>query len=597
MSGRDINGGAVFNVGNLSVSESVFTGNDSSQGGGISNSAGGTLAVTDSTFSGNTVQNSGGGIYNRGTATIARTTFSGNNGREGAGAYNDAAGTMTIINSTFAGNQATVGAAGLENNSTATLHVTNSTFFNNGGGSGFGAFNNINGTATFKGTLLARGPANANNCSISVGTVSSSGYNLSDDASCGTVGLNNATDMNNTPAGLDGAGLQDNGGPTRTIALLSTSAAIDKIPGPCTDVDGGALSTDQRGVGRPVGNGCDIGAFESPQPAPSISSFTPTSGPVGASVTITGTSFTNATDVKFNGTSATFTADSDTQITATVPTGATSGTLSVTGPGGTGTSGSSFIVAPAISSFTPTSGPVGTSVTITGANFTGASSVTFNGTSATFTFDSATQITATVPTGATTGPIAVTTTAGTGTSASNFTVTVGPAPTITSFSPDNGGVGTAVTINGTNFGGATSVGFGGASTTQFTVANNSKKITVNVPSGAATGPITVTTPGGTATSATNFTIVNQAPTISSFTPTSGNAGTQVQITGDNFIGVTSVMFGGKNAKFTVVDSTQINAIVPSINFPKTAGGGKVQISVTNPIGTANTGINTFTVIK
>jgi len=78
---------------------------------------------------------------------------------------------------------------------------------------------------------------------------------------------------------------------------------------------------------------------------------------------------------------------------------------------------------PVVSSFTPASGSSGTSVTVTGSGFTGATAVKFNGMSATFTVTSDTQITATVPSGATTGPIAVTTPAGTGTSTASFTVT------------------------------------------------------------------------------------------------------------------------------------------------------------------------------
>ncbi|HZC04494.1 MAG TPA: protease pro-enzyme activation domain-containing protein [Ktedonobacterales bacterium] len=78
--------------------------------------------------------------------------------------------------------------------------------------------------------------------------------------------------------------------------------------------------------------------------APTISSFSPTSGAVGAGVTITGTNFTGATAVTFNGTSASFTVASSTSISATVPTGATSGTISVTTPNGTATSASSFTV-------------------------------------------------------------------------------------------------------------------------------------------------------------------------------------------------------------------------------------------------------------
>jgi len=167
-----------------------------------------------------------------------------------------------------------------------------------------------------------------------------------------------------------------------------------------------------------------------PPPTPTISSFTPASGPVGTAVSITGTGFTGASKVTFNGTSATtFSVGSDTSISATVPTGATSGPIAVTTGGGTGTSGTSFTVttspppvAPTISSFTPTSGPVGTIVSITGTHFTGANTVTFNGATATFSVTSDTSITATVPGGARTGSIAVTTAAGTATSSRSFRV-------------------------------------------------------------------------------------------------------------------------------------------------------------------------------
>lgn len=77
---------------------------------------------------------------------------------------------------------------------------------------------------------------------------------------------------------------------------------------------------------------------------PAISSFSPTSGPVGTSVTINGTGFSGATAVKFNGTTATFGVNSDTKITATVPSGATTGKISVTAPSGTDTSGTNFTV-------------------------------------------------------------------------------------------------------------------------------------------------------------------------------------------------------------------------------------------------------------
>jgi IPT/TIG domain len=169
--------------------------------------------------------------------------------------------------------------------------------------------------------------------------------------------------------------------------------------------------------------------------APTITSFSPTCGQVGTTVIITGTAFQDAPSavsaVTFNGTAATtFTVNSDTQITATVPAGATTGPIAVTDSEATATSTGTFVVAttagPCIASFTPTSGNPGTVVTITGGAFTGASAVTFGGVAATtFTVDSPTQITATVPATAVTGPIAVMTSAGTGTSTGNFTVTAG----------------------------------------------------------------------------------------------------------------------------------------------------------------------------
>jgi probable HAF family extracellular repeat protein len=156
---------------------------------------------------------------------------------------------------------------------------------------------------------------------------------------------------------------------------------------------------------------------------PTITGFTPARGTVGRTVSVTGTNFTGATAVTFAGTSASLTVVSDTQISTKVPSGALTGPIAVTTPSGTATSASSFGVQPKIQSFTPTSGPVGTTVVITGSAFTGATAVRFNGKAASFTVDSYGQITATVPTGATTGAISVKTPGGTGSSRTNFVVT------------------------------------------------------------------------------------------------------------------------------------------------------------------------------
>jgi hypothetical protein len=160
-----------------------------------------------------------------------------------------------------------------------------------------------------------------------------------------------------------------------------------------------------------------------PLVAPVIESFTPAGGVVGKQVTIHGACFTGATEVAFNGTPATFSVVSDSQIKTSVPIGALTGPISVTTPKGSDTSDVDFKVKPKIKRFNPTSGPVGTLVSIIGTAFTGATKVQFNGVDAAFTVDSYKKITATVPPGATTGYITVVTPGGKGKSKTVFTVT------------------------------------------------------------------------------------------------------------------------------------------------------------------------------
>jgi hypothetical protein len=174
-----------------------------------------------------------------------------------------------------------------------------------------------------------------------------------------------------------------------------------------------------------------------------------------------------------------------------------------------------FLEGISFSPFAPTFGPAGTGVTITGAAFTGATNVSFNGVAAAFTEGPPGTITTTVPAGATTGPITITTPSGGPlVTTTRFTVT----PAISSFAPVIGAVGTGVTISGTNFTGVTAVKFGGTAATFFT-GINSGTITATVPAGAFSGPITVTTLDGTATSASNF-AVTTAPFALGSTPSS-----------------------------------------------------------------------------
>ena len=239
-----------------------------------------------------------------------------------------------------------------------------------------------------------------------------------------------------------------------------------------------------------------------PSPSgPSITLFDPASGPVGTSVTVTGSGFTGATSVSFGATWATnFMVDSDSQITVVVPVGAGTAPIKVTTPNGTGSSATNFKVIVVVASFTPTVGPVGTTVTVTGSGFTGASSVSFGSTPASFTVDSDTQITAVVPVGAVTAPIKVTVSGnGVGKSGSNFKVTV---LTIGNLTPSTGAIGDQVVISGAGFTGATHVKFDGVDAT-FNVGTDAQIIAL-VPAGAVSGFVTVTTTNGSAQSSSTF---------------------------------------------------------------------------------------------
>jgi hypothetical protein len=316
---------------------------------------------------------------------------------------------------------------------------------------------------------------------------------------------------------------------------------------------------------------------------PSITSLTPSSGAVGTSVTIGGTNFgtlQGTSTVTFNGIAATPTNWSATSIAAPAPSGATTGNVVVT-VGGLASNGVNFTIVPppSITSLTPNSGTIGTSVTIAGANFgasQGTSTVTFNGIATTPTSWGAASIAAPVPNGATTGNVFVTVRS----VASNgllFTVS-SPGPSLTSLGLTQGPVGAIVTITGTNFGatqGTSTVTFNGTAGTPS--AWTATSIDVPVPVGATTGNVTVTV-GGSASNVLPFT-VTPPPNITSISPLSGPIGTLVTINGTNFgptVGtrVSGVTFNGVAARTDNWSDTQI--LVP---VPAAGSSGNVLVSV------------------
>lgn len=315
---------------------------------------------------------------------------------------------------------------------------------------------------------------------------------------------------------------------------------------------------------------------------PVVTGFSPAAGRPGTNVVITGTNFLGAIAVRFNETldATSFIVLSNRAIQAVVPIAATTGRIRIITPAGSVYTSSNFVVQPTLTGFTPGFGAMGTNVTITGANFnSGTPVVKFNGVQAAppsgVTFS---QLTAVVPAGATTGPITVTNTSGAVTSAINFFVSA----VITSFTPSNSAPGTLVAIKGTNFTGASAVTFAGTPAAGFHVTNNTS-LGAFVPAGVTSGLISVTTPAGTVNSSNKF---YGAPVISSFNPTHGLPGTNVVISGQNFLDASSVRFNGSNATFAVINNTNINATVPANAQPG-------PITVIAPAGT-NTSAQSFT---
>jgi hypothetical protein len=308
-------------------------------------------------------------------------------------------------------------------------------------------------------------------------------------------------------------------------------------------------------------------------PPPTVDSFAPSSGITGSEVTLTGTNLSGATSVKFGSLAASFTVTSGSQIDATVPNGAATGTVSVTTPAGTATSSQSFTPTLSVTSVSPTSGPFGTAVGIRGIGFTPGATVKFNGTTATVSYVNSGEVKATVPSTATSGPITLANTsspAGTVRARTSYAVTPHIAPTISSFTPTSGITGSAVTITGTYLSGASAVKFGSVAASGFTVYSPTR-LGVKVPNGAVAAKISVTTAAGTATSSASFT-----PTLSitGFSPASGPPGTVVDIAGIGFTPGSTVQFNGTAAAVSYIGSGEVKATVP----PSAANG---QITLTN----------------
>jgi hypothetical protein len=330
--------------------------------------------------------------------------------------------------------------------------------------------------------------------------------------------------------------------------------------------------------------------------SPNISSLAPAFGLAGTTIVIAGTNFgatQGSSSVSFNGILATASSWSQAQIIVTVPTGATSGNVTVTASGVTGGAAYFAVTGPVITSISRSVGTVGTDIEIQGSYFgatQGTSTVTINGAIASIANQwSNTFIIATVPSGATTGNLVVTVN---GASANAGTFTVYPTPVITSISAPSGVVGSSLTVNGSNFGTtAGTVGIGGGNAATPTTWTDTK-IVFNVPTGGYGpfgGTVFVNTSLGVGENGGNQPYFLVLPSISGLSQTSGTVGTSIQINGYGFepFGVPgTVTFNGIEANPTSWSSTQIVT-----NPPAGATSGNIVVTVN---GNSSVGVN-FTV--
>jgi hypothetical protein len=258
--------GGILNNGNLTLDHVAVSGNvmatDAGDywhgGGGIYSGEGATLYLVDSTVSDNTAGWSGGGVYSffNTTTTIERSTISGNVSNDVGGGMRSL-GNAQIINSTVSGNEATGWYGGALFVTDGIVHVINSTVADNISPAAsladifVGTFTDASATLTLSNTVVS-GDVNCFYAPWGAGTVTlTAGHNnVFTDGTC----FPGASDQVMPDAGL--LPLADNGGPTLTHALLPASPAVDTADGAICP------ATDQRGVARPQGAGCDAGSYE-----------------------------------------------------------------------------------------------------------------------------------------------------------------------------------------------------------------------------------------------------------------------------------------------------------------------------------------------
>ncbi|MBF9134372.1 IPT/TIG domain-containing protein [Plantactinospora sp. S1510] len=412
----------------------------------------------------------------------------------------------------------------------------------------------------------------------------------------------------------------ESGGQTVTITGTGfvpgeTTVTFDGVPATGVTIATGGSSLTAVTPANPIGPAAVVVTTPGGSAAPldytyladgsgaTITGLTPPSGPTGGgtTVTITGTGLTGAVAVDFNGLPSTdFTINpAGTTITVVTPPNPSGPALvEVVLPAGRVTAPPFTYIAPTITSIVPNQGPStgGTSVTITGTGFTGATGVTFGDAAGTnlVVDPSGTSLTVLTPAG-TPGPVDVTVLipGADAVAPGGFTYLAdGSGAVVTGLTPTSGPTvgGTTVTITGTGLTGATGVTFDGNPGSNLVVDPSGTSLTVVTPPGLA-GPaeVRVRVPGADAVAPDGFTYLPVAPIVESVDPPRGasTGGTTVTIGGGGFVpGQTTVTICGQTIP---ASRTSVNQEGTSLSFrtpPCPAGDTTVSVSTLNGVSNA-----------
>jgi hypothetical protein len=399
-------------------------------------------------------------------------------------------------------------------------------------------------------------------------------------------------------------------GTARVTTFVSSTQLTAVIPASDLTVPGSAPVT----VVSPAPGGGTSGSLSftiTANPAPAIASILPATAAAGGgafALTVTGSGFVAASQLKWNGANRATTFVSATQLTAAIGASdlAAAALAAVTvvspGPGGGTSAAVSFEVdnpQASVTSLSPSSiaaGSAAFTLTVNGAGFVAASTVQWNGASRATTFVSAAQLTATITAadvaGAATAAITVVNPAPGGgvSSGVSFAITANPVPSLTAIQPASAAINSGlflVTASGSGFVAASQIQWNGTNraTTFVSASQLTAAITAADLASAGTATVTVVNPapGGGASAGATFTITpNPAPVVASILPASANVASgalTLTVTGGGFVAASVVQWNGSARSTTFISATQLTAAIAVADL---ATAGAATVTVTNP---------------